>query len=95
MSLDHTTVAHIAALAKLQIDEADLPMVAAELSKVLDLVAQMDAADTDGIEPMTHSFDATLRLREDRVTDTDNRTKLQSIAPDTEQGLFLVPRVIE
>lgn len=95
MPLDNSTVSHIATLAKLQIDESDLSMVAAELGKILELVAQMDAADTDGVEPMTHPFDASLRLREDSVTAADNRAKLQSIAPETEQGLFLVPRVIE
>ena len=94
MPLDQATVKHIAHLAKLEIEEKDLPLVADELSNILALVAQMDAADTDGIEPMTHPFDATLRLRDDVVTAVDSREKLQTNAPDTEQGLFLVPNVM-
>ena len=84
MPLDQATVKHIAHLAKLEIEEKDLPLVADELSNILALVAQMDAADTDGIEPMTHPFDATLRLRDDVVTAVDSREKLQTNAPDTE-----------
>ncbi|HAU66763.1 MAG: Asp-tRNA(Asn)/Glu-tRNA(Gln) amidotransferase subunit GatC [Arenicella sp.] len=95
MPLDQATVKHIAHLAKLEIEEKDLPLVADELSNILALVAQMDAADTDGIEPMTHPFDATLRLRDDVVTAVDSREKLQTNAPDTEQGLFLVPKVMD
>jgi len=95
MPLDQATVKHIAHLAKLEIEEKDLPLVADELSNILALVAQMDAADTDGIEPMTHPFDATLRLRDDVVTAVDSREKLQTNAPDTEQGLFLVPNVMD
>ena len=75
MPLDQATVKHIAHLAKLEIEEKDLPLVADELSNILALVAQMDAADTDGIEPMTHPFDATLRLRDDVVTAVDSREK--------------------
>ena len=95
MPLDQATVKHIAHLAKLEIEEKDLPLVADELSNILALVAQMDAADTDGIEPMTHPFDATLRLRDDVVIAVDSREKLQTNAPDTEQGLFLVPKVMD
>jgi aspartyl-tRNA(Asn)/glutamyl-tRNA(Gln) amidotransferase subunit C len=95
MPLDQSTVTHIAELAKLKVQEHDLSLVANELSNILDLVAQMNAVDTAGVEPMTHPFDATLRLREDVVTASDKRAKLQSNAPDTEQGLFLVPKVID
>ena len=95
MPLDQATVKHIAHLAKLEIEEKDLSLVADELGNILDLVAQMDAADTDGIEPMTHPFDATLRLRHDVVTAVDSREKLQANAPDTQEGLFLVPKVMD
>ena len=95
MPLDQATVKHIAHLAKLDVQEKDLSSVANELSNILDLVAQMDAVDTQGIEPMTHPFDATLRLRDDVVTAGDSREKLQTNAPDTEQGLFLVPKVMD
>ena len=95
MSLDNNTVQQIARLARLEIDEKDLEKYRTELSNILDLVAQMEACDTDKIEPMTHPFDATLRLREDKITEQNQRDKFQKIAPATEQGLYLVPKVID
>jgi len=95
MSLDKDTVQSIAHLAKLRIDEQQVDKYASELSNILDLVEQMDAADTDGIEPMTHPFDATLRMRVDEVSESDQRDKFQSIAPESEKGLYLVPKVID
>jgi aspartyl-tRNA(Asn)/glutamyl-tRNA(Gln) amidotransferase subunit C len=95
MSLDKDTVQNIAQLAKLRIDDSQVDKYAGELSNILNLVAQMEAADTDGIEPMTHPFDATLRMRADQVTESNQRDKFQAIAPESEKGLYLVPKVID
>ena len=95
MSLDKTQVEKIAHLARLQIDPADVPEYATNLSNILDLVEQMDAVDTEGVDPMAHPTDAVQRLREDVVTETDQRDQFQSIAPQVENGLYLVPKVIE
>ncbi|MBE9564185.1 MAG: Asp-tRNA(Asn)/Glu-tRNA(Gln) amidotransferase subunit GatC, partial [Proteobacteria bacterium] len=74
---------------------ADLQSYATNLSNILDLVAQMDAVDTTGVTPMSHPFDAVQRLREDTVTEVNRREEFQKIAPNTEDGLYLVPKVIE
>ena len=95
MTLDNQTVQSIARLARLAIEDAELEKYRTELSSILDLVAQMEACDTAGIEPMTHPFDATLRMRKDRVTEKNQREKFQAIAPSSENGLYLVPRVID
>jgi aspartyl-tRNA(Asn)/glutamyl-tRNA(Gln) amidotransferase subunit C len=95
MSLDKTQVEKIAHLARLQIDPADVPEYATNLSNILDLVEQMDAVDTEGVNPMAHPTDAMQRLREDVVTERDQRDQFQAIAPQVENGLYLVPKVIE
>ncbi len=95
MSIEVDEVKKIAKLACLNVDDADIQSYATNLSNILDLVAQMDAVDTTGVTPMSHPFDAIQRLREDVVTDFDRREDLQAIAPKTEDGLYLVPRVIE
>ncbi len=95
MSLDAEQVAKIAYLARLQIDDAAIPDYARNLSAILDFVEQMNAVDTSGIEPMAHPQDVPQRLRDDVVTEHDQREKFQRIAPATENGLYLVPKVIE
>ncbi len=95
MSLDRSDVEKIAHLARLQIDEAAIPEYTQNLSNILDLVNQMQAVDTSTVEPMAHPLDAVQRLREDQVTETDQRDQLQQNAPAVEEGLFLVPKVIE
>lgn len=95
MALDTDTVHNIARLARLNIADTEVDKYASELSNILDLVAQMEAVNTDGVEPMTHPFDATLRLREDTVTQNNQRDKFQAIAPESEKGLYLVPKVID
>ena len=95
MSLDKSQVEKIAHLARLQIDPADVPEYATNLSNILDLVEQMDAVDTEGVDPMAHPTDAVQRLREDVVTEHDQRDRFQAIAPQVENGLYLVPRVVE
>ena len=95
MALDSKTVQDIARLARLKVSEQEIEKYASELSNILDLVAQMEATATDNIEPMTHPFDATLRMREDKITEHDQREKFQAIAPNAENGLYLVPKVID
>ena len=95
MALDKSDVENIAHLARLAIDEADIPDYANNLSNILDLVAQMDSVDTRDVVPMAHPMEAAQRLREDVVTETNQREHFQEHAPAVENGLFLVPKVIE
>jgi aspartyl-tRNA(Asn)/glutamyl-tRNA(Gln) amidotransferase subunit C len=95
MSLSHDDVAKIAHLARLEVADADVDALGRQLSQILDLVAEMDAADTEGVEPMAHPLDMVQRLRPDAVTEESRRELYQANAPAVENGLFLVPRVIE
>jgi aspartyl-tRNA(Asn)/glutamyl-tRNA(Gln) amidotransferase subunit C len=95
MSLDRAQVRRIAHLARLEIGDAEAEHYARELSRILDLVEQMSAVDTTGVTPMSHPHDSGLRLRDDAVTETDQREKFLQIAPAAEAGLYLVPKVIE
>lgn len=95
MSLDKTDVEKIAHLARLAIDENDISSYALDLNNIFNLVEQMNETDTSNITPMAHPFDAHQRLRQDVVTESDQRELFQSIAPKTEAGIYLVPQVIE
>jgi aspartyl-tRNA(Asn)/glutamyl-tRNA(Gln) amidotransferase subunit C len=96
MTLSRGDVENIAHLARLAITEAELPVYTGSLSRILDLVAQLDAADTAGVEPMAHPLpDQAQRLRPDAVTETDAHEKYQRNAPEVEAGLYIVPKVIE
>ena len=95
MSLKKQDVENIAHLARLAIDDGDIPGYAKNLSNILELVEQMNAIDTSAVEPMAHPLDAVQRLRKDEVTEANQREHFQSIAPKTEAGLYLVPKVIE
>ena len=95
MSLDREDVVKIAHLARLAIEEADIPRYARELSKILDLVEQMNEVDTSGVAPMAHPLDTSQRLRSDVATESDQRELFQANAAQVEAGLYLVPKVIE
>lgn len=95
MSLTHQDVARIAQLARIEVNDAEIEATLAQLNNIFGLIEQMQAVDTEGIEPMAHPQDVSLRLRDDVVTETDHRDAYQAVAPQVEQGLFLVPRVIE
>jgi len=95
MSLDRTEVEKIAHLARLALDEDQAAGLATELSRILDLVDEMSTADTEGVLPMAHPLEMSQRLRPDQATEPEQRELFQSIAPQTEAGLYLVPRVIE
>ena len=76
-------------------DDADLPRTTEALNSILGLIDQMQAVDTTGIEPLAHPLEASQRLRADVVTESNHREAYQSIAPAVENGLYLVPKVIE
>jgi len=95
MALDKTDVAKIAHLARLAVDDHALDGYASELSSILDLVEQMNAVDTTGVQPMAHPLHMAQRLRQDAVTEHDQRARFQASAPLTEDGLYLVPKVID
>lgn len=95
MPLGPAEVEKIAHLARLAIDEGDIPLYAHNLSSILHLVEQMNAVDTGGVEPMAHPLAMPQRRRADEVTEADQRELFQSIAPQTEAGLYLVPKVVE
>ena len=95
MSLSADDVAKIAHLARLGVEPGESGALGRELSIILDLVAQMDAVDTGGVLPMAHPLEMAQRLREDLVTEENRRDSFQANAPAVENGLFLVPKVIE
>ena len=95
MALDNTTIHTIARLARLEINDDEVAKYRSDISNILELVQQMEAVDTTGVEPMTHPLDATMRLREDVVSETNQRDKFQSVAPNSQDGLYLVPKVID
>ena len=93
LSLDE--VRRIADLARIEVPEAAVAALQQQLNGIFGLIEQMRAVDTAGVEPMAHAVDVTQRLREDRVTETDQHELFQSEAPQVEDGLYLVPKVIE
>jgi len=95
MSLDRSDVEKIAHLARLALDETQVDAYAKDLSNILNLVEQLESAETDEVEPMAHPLHMAQRLRPDRVTESDRREENQAIAPSVEAGLYLVPKVIE
>jgi aspartyl-tRNA(Asn)/glutamyl-tRNA(Gln) amidotransferase subunit C len=95
MSIDQTTVRRVARLARLAVDETQLPRLAVELSRVLELADQLSAAPLDGVEPMAHPHAQALALREDAVTESDRADAFLALAPEARGGLYLVPKVIE
>ena len=95
MSIELGDVENIAHLARLHLSNEEKQEAAGSISNILALIDQMQSVDTDNVEPLAHAFDAVQRLREDVVTETNQRDELQKIAPETEEGLYLVPKVIE
>ena len=93
LSLDE--VRRIAELARIEVPEAGVVALQQQLNGIFGLIEQMRAVDTAGVEPMAHAVDVMQRLREDRVTESDQHELFQSIAPQVEGGLYLVPKVIE
>ena len=95
MNIERQEIEKLATLARIAIDESTITEVAERLGSVLELVDQLQAADTSSLDSVSSGMQATQRLREDEVTEINQREALQATAPDTEEGLFLVPKVIE
>jgi aspartyl-tRNA(Asn)/glutamyl-tRNA(Gln) amidotransferase subunit C len=95
MSLTNADVRKVARLARLEMNETEIETARSQLSGIFELIAEMQAVDTKGIAPMSHAQDVSQRLREDVVTETNERDAFQQIAPQVEDGLYLVPQVIE
>ena len=95
MSLDKNDVEKIAHLARISISDDDVPGYAQSLSSILELVEQMDAVDTENVAPMAHPHAAFQRLRADVVTEENQREHFQKITPNVENGLYLVPKVLD
>ena len=88
-------VKKVAALARLEIADKDVPTYERELASIFEMIQKIQEIDTSNIEPMSHPKDIELRLRPDQVTEPDQRAELQQIAPATENGLYLVPKVLD
>ena len=95
MSLTPDDVKRIARLARIETSDAEARAAQAQLNSIFDLIATMQAVDTSGIAPMAHAQEVYQRLRDDAVTETDRHAAFQAIAPAVENGLYLVPKVIE
>ena len=95
MSLNSADIKRIAHVARIEVSDTEAEATLTKLTGILGLIEQMQAVDTKGIVPMSHSQDVTQRLRDDVVTETNQRELFQSIAPAVDGGLYLVPKVIE
>jgi aspartyl-tRNA(Asn)/glutamyl-tRNA(Gln) amidotransferase subunit C len=95
MSLDLAQIRRVADLARIDVTDAEAERVLAQLNDIFQMIERMQAVDTEGLEPMAHPLGGAQRLREDVVTVTDERSGSLANAPEQQDGLFLVPRVIE
>ena len=95
MSIDLETAARVAKLARIRVDEDDLPALANEFNTILGFIEQLGEVDVDGVEPMTSVTPMRLKRRPDAVTDGDIQNKILSNAPDAREGFFAVPKVVE
>jgi aspartyl-tRNA(Asn)/glutamyl-tRNA(Gln) amidotransferase subunit C len=88
-------VREIAQLARIAIDNKDIPSYEGQLNKILAFIDEMKTVDTEGILPLAHPLEESQKLRDDRVSEKNHRESYQSVAPMTESGLYLVPQVLE
>jgi aspartyl-tRNA(Asn)/glutamyl-tRNA(Gln) amidotransferase subunit C len=95
MAIEQEDIEKIAELARIRISGEQLGQVTERITEILRMVDQLQAADTQGVEPMANPLDAVQRLRADEVTQGNQREAFQAIAPAVENGLYLVPKVIE
>lgn len=95
MSLTLNDVEKIAKLSRLSLSDAEKSATLDKLNAVFELVEKMQSVNTDGVEPMAHPHELALRLREDRVTETDHASEYQAVAPEVRNRLYIVPQVIE
>jgi aspartyl-tRNA(Asn)/glutamyl-tRNA(Gln) amidotransferase subunit C len=95
MTLSLDDVRRIAALARISVSNAEAEQALSQLARIFGLIERMQSVDTRGIEPMSHAQDLAMRLREDRVSEADQRELFQAVSPQVEAGLYLVPKVID
>jgi aspartyl-tRNA(Asn)/glutamyl-tRNA(Gln) amidotransferase subunit C len=95
MAIELKDIENIAHLARLQLNAAEKAEALGSINNILRMIDEMRALDTAGVEPLAHAFEASQRLREDVVTETDQRAALLALAPNAAEGLFLVPKVLE
>jgi aspartyl-tRNA(Asn)/glutamyl-tRNA(Gln) amidotransferase subunit C len=95
MSLTLEQVRRVAHLARIEVNDAEAETTLGHLNGIFTLIEEMQAVDTRGVAPMAHAQDLAQRLRTDRVTEENRREAFQAVAPETEAGLYLVPKVIE
>ena len=95
MALDKTEIEKIAHLARLHINESETAEVTTRITDILALIDQMQSVDTEGVEPLAHPLDLEQRLRADEITEENQRDRLQKLAPASEDGLYLVPKVLK
>ncbi len=95
MSIDTNTAARVAKLARIKVEEQDLPTLAGEFNSILGFIEKLGEVDIDGVEPMTTVSPQTLKRRADGVTDGGQQSKVLKNAPDAREGFFAVPKVVE
>jgi len=95
MAIDLKDVQNIAHLARLQLNQAEQEEAQDSINNILHMIDQMQAIDTTGVEPLAHAYEASQRLRDDVVTEQNQREVLLALAPSADRGLFLVPKVLE
>ena len=95
MSIDTKTAAHVAKLARIRVENKDLPALAEEFNTILGFIEQLNEVDVEGVEPMTSVTPMRLKRRVDEVTDGDKQAQVLANAPDAREGFFAVPKVVE
>ncbi|MDK3018145.1 Asp-tRNA(Asn)/Glu-tRNA(Gln) amidotransferase subunit GatC [Pseudodonghicola flavimaris] len=95
MSIDESTAARVAKLARIRVEEDALPALAAEFNTILGFIEQLNEVDVEGVEPMTSVTPMRLKRRQDAVTDGNQQDKVLANAPDAREGFFAVPKVVE
>ncbi|EEX16341.1 MAG: Asp-tRNA(Asn)/Glu-tRNA(Gln) amidotransferase subunit GatC [Salipiger thiooxidans] len=95
MSIDTDTAARVAKLARIRVEDDQLPALAQEFSNILDFIEQLNEVDVEGVEPMVSVTPMRLKRRQDGVTDGNQQDKILSNAPDAREGFFAVPKVVE
>lgn len=95
MSIDETTAARVAKLARIKVEPEDLPALAGEFNTILGFIEQLSEVDVEGVEPMVSVTPQVLKRRADEVTDGDRQARVLSNAPDAREGFFAVPKVME
>ncbi len=95
MSIDQSTAARVAKLARIKVEEEALPALADEFNTILGFIEQLNEVDVEGVEPMTSVTPQRLKRRIDEVTEGDQQARILSNAPDAREGFFAVPKVVE